>query len=105
MINHFDSYEDNQKCIGALFSLMSKVLKKEGFLDILQRSNVYRSYVDLLKKEATLINKIDALETVDFTFSQFEVVIKTPELYENSEIYHNWIKSLDNLKLVFSTHS
>ena len=76
MIKHLQSgvnQEVSKRNSRAIYTLLSKIIEKEGFLTDIERTLAYYSLVDVASKYPELleINKKDSLELMDQVFDEF----------------------------------
>ena len=106
MIKYLGTYNNKQISqvnSRTVYTLLNKILSKKGFLDNKERSLAYRSLVDVIVKIPDLLqlDKKDPMQLVDEWFNEFKQWTETIGS-KNDEIYANWIKWLDKLKMLFS---
>lgn len=76
-----------------IYTLLSKIIPKEGFLTPKEKSLAYQSLIEVILKcpELLEINKKDSLELMDEAFNEFKTCSET-EASKDNETYANWIK-------------
>lgn len=112
IINHLTTYgndkltETNSRTV---YTLLTKILAKQGFLTLKERSFAYQSLVEVIIKCPELLDfgKKDPLELVDDTFNEFAECSSARSgkdqhaSAKDDEVYANWIKCLSRLKQLF----
>jgi hypothetical protein len=89
-----------------LYNLLSKIIVKEGFLTMLEKSLAFQSLVSVILKypEMLKLYKKDPLELMDDAFNEFNNCSDS-EADKSKEVYANWIKCLNKLKFLFNNNS
>ena len=112
MINHLPTL-DNEKIKEAnsrtIYTLLTKIIQKQGFLSVKERSFAYQSLVEVIIRCPELLEfgKKNSLDLVDETFNEFDQCSSASAITvtKDDEIYSNWIKCLGRLKILFSNSS
>ena len=114
MINYLPTYENEKmKEVNSrtIYTLLTKIIQKQGFLNLKERSFAYQSLVEVVIRCPELLEfgKKNPLELVDEAFNEFDQWSSVNEVNtggsKDDEVYANWIKWLGRLKQLFVNNS